>query len=268
MSAYVLDNKAELEELRLRALEAWCDPITTEHLTKLGVAPGWRCLEVGAGRGSIASWLADRVGEGGKVVAIDLDLTLLEKHRRPNLELRRMNVLEGPLPEHEFDLVHARHVVGHLGTRRHEAIRRMAAALKPRGYLVIEDNDFVWNETKEWPFSDAEMGALLQRVWIGLAKVFETGGYDITWGRRIAPALLEAGLVEVAGEARAQIRGRTEESAALTRLPIVMFREALLRTGIVTEAELERAFEWFARPDVKFVGTSPLIVSAWGRRPF
>src|SRR3546814_9563002 len=33
------------------------------------VQPGWRCLEVGAGRGSMAVWLVEQVGESGEVVA-------------------------------------------------------------------------------------------------------------------------------------------------------------------------------------------------------
>ena len=63
---YLLDQSWELEAERLRLLEIVHDPFTTSLLTGLGVAPGWRCLEVGAGRGSMASWLADKVGDGGK----------------------------------------------------------------------------------------------------------------------------------------------------------------------------------------------------------
>jgi signal transduction histidine kinase len=39
------------------------------------VQPGWGCLEVGAGRGSMAVWLAEQVGESGEVVATDIDVT-------------------------------------------------------------------------------------------------------------------------------------------------------------------------------------------------
>jgi hypothetical protein len=52
----------EAENERLRLVEAFADPITARHVEAVGVLPGWRCLEVGAGRGSIARLLAERVG--------------------------------------------------------------------------------------------------------------------------------------------------------------------------------------------------------------
>ncbi len=266
MSTYILDQTSELEAERLRHLEAWADPITTEHLTTLGVGPGWRCLEVGAGRGSIASWLADRVGESGKVVAIDLDLSLLEKHRRPNLEPRRLNVLEDALPQGEFDLVHARLVVSHLGTKRLEAVQRMAAALKSGGYLMIEDTDLLWNQAKEWPSSDPETASLAHKLWVGLAKVFEKGQHDVNWGRWNAPSLRNAGLMEIRGEGRCSIGGGSS-GRALTRLTALRFRDPLLRMGALAEDEFEHLTEMLLNPSSDSVEMGPMMVSAWGRRP-
>jgi hypothetical protein len=47
-------EKDEMELNRLRLLERIFDPSTTRHLEIIGVADGWRCLEVGAGAGSMA----------------------------------------------------------------------------------------------------------------------------------------------------------------------------------------------------------------------
>ena len=58
------------EHERLAVLEANYDPGTFRLLEDCGVAPGWRCAEVGAGRGSVAAWLADAVGPEGSVVAL------------------------------------------------------------------------------------------------------------------------------------------------------------------------------------------------------
>ena len=43
------------------------------------MGPGWRCAELGAGAGSMARWMADRVGESGSVTAIDRDTSLLKE---------------------------------------------------------------------------------------------------------------------------------------------------------------------------------------------
>src|SRR5258708_15435047 len=109
MAGYILDQTWVREAERLGALERCGDPLTVDHLCRAGVGAGWRCLEVGAGRGSIARWLADRVGDLGAVMAIDLDTTLLEQHPHPNLEVRRLDILSDPLPGEAFHLVPARH---------------------------------------------------------------------------------------------------------------------------------------------------------------
>ena len=58
------------EVVRFRLGEAGCDPATTRCLIAIGVTQGWRCLDVGAGGGSVARWLAERVGPDGSVVAV------------------------------------------------------------------------------------------------------------------------------------------------------------------------------------------------------
>src|SRR5215207_5503628 len=103
-SGYVFDNANSQTNLRFAAVSEMYDPGTVRHLTELGVGLGWRCLEVGAGGGSIASWLCDRVASDGAVVATDLDTTVLRELSRRNLEIRVHDVLKDDLPQGEFDL--------------------------------------------------------------------------------------------------------------------------------------------------------------------
>ena len=58
---------------RFAALSALFDSTTRRHLADRGVAPGWHCLEVGGGSGSIATWLSERVGPTGRVTVTDVD---------------------------------------------------------------------------------------------------------------------------------------------------------------------------------------------------
>ena len=52
---YALASVEHAPELsRLQKLQAINDPATLSRLDEIGVAAGWRCLEVGAGAGSIA----------------------------------------------------------------------------------------------------------------------------------------------------------------------------------------------------------------------
>lgn len=96
-------NNATVQRQRLQALEALLDEGTTRVLEHRGVSQGWRCLELGAGGGSIASWLCTRVAPGGSVVGTDLDTTSLEELEHPNLESRVHDVAKDELPEGDFD---------------------------------------------------------------------------------------------------------------------------------------------------------------------
>src|SRR5262245_38238895 len=85
----------ELERTRLREREM--DPATIRRFMALGVSQGWRCLEVGAGGGSIVRWLADHVGSTGRVVVIDIDTRFLEDLDLPNVEVRCQDITSNEL---------------------------------------------------------------------------------------------------------------------------------------------------------------------------
>lgn len=118
--------------------ELW-DAFTFRRLAGVGVGPGWRCLEIGAGTGSVAAWLAERVGPTGMVVATDVETRWLEALATSNLEVRHHNVADDPV-DHGYDLIHLRLVLEHLPGRA-GVVAKLAAALRPGGHLVVEDYD-------------------------------------------------------------------------------------------------------------------------------
>jgi ubiquinone/menaquinone biosynthesis C-methylase UbiE len=80
MTQYVLPRwgAEDIERERLALLERYHDPLTSRQLDAIGVGQGWRCLDVGAGGGSVTRLLAERIGDTGSVLATDLDPRLLE----------------------------------------------------------------------------------------------------------------------------------------------------------------------------------------------
>ena len=142
MHKYAFDPTWIHARQRLRGLEHLLDPGTIRHLKALCAGEGWHCLEVGAGGGSIAEWLCQRVGRNGYVMATDLDTRFLEALTRSNLDVRRHDIVSEDLPEGRFDLVLSRLVVGHppvwvsVRARTHRSPRRRArisAFLRHRG---------------------------------------------------------------------------------------------------------------------------------------
>src|SRR5438045_9472492 len=141
MTAYALDQAWHAERDRLDSLASRCDARSLEWCARLGLSEGWHCLDVGAGTGSLARLLAERVGPAGSVVALDVDTRFVEPFATERLHVVQADVTAEPLPEARFDLVHARLVLEHLAARD-EVLRSMAAALRPGGRLLVEDFDW------------------------------------------------------------------------------------------------------------------------------
>src|SRR4030095_13516138 len=105
---YTWDNAMVEGRRRLALLERTLDTTTLRYLEDIGVRAGWRCLDVGAGGGSVTQRLCDLVGIAGRVCALDLDARFLRALDRANLDVREEDVVDVALPEGAFDLVHTR----------------------------------------------------------------------------------------------------------------------------------------------------------------
>lgn len=261
---YFLEQRSwEREAERLRALERWCDPYTTEVLARTGVGPGWRCLEVGAGAGSIARWLAAAVGDEGHVLAVDLETDLLEDAKTANLEVRRLDVLAEPLPVASFDLVHAREVLGH-PPDPDVALDRMIDALRPGGWLVVGAADFACCELGRWPTHPPEAAPAVTAVIVAGLDLIKTPGYDDRLGRSLVDRLHAHRLSEIGGEIRAPLADRDgcREWMALT---VERTAQQLLASGRVDERELRGFRAVLDPPEGSIAG--PLYAYGWGRKP-
>src|SRR5829696_8043190 len=137
---YVYDPGWELETQRLLANEAIWDTGTIHHLRRIGVTGGWRCLELGAGCGSIARHLADLVAPGGEVVATDLVTERLDWLADHGVTVWRHDVVADDLPSARFDLIHARMLAQHL-PELDLVVSRLVRSLRPGGWLYLEDTD-------------------------------------------------------------------------------------------------------------------------------
>ncbi|PWU18260.1 MAG: SAM-dependent methyltransferase, partial [Candidatus Rokuibacteriota bacterium] len=210
---YLYEHGWDEERVRLAGLEVALDAGTREHLLRLGVKPGVRCLEIGAGGGAIACWLAEQVAPGGVVVATDLETDFLESTAAeyPTLQVLRHDLMAEDLPG-GFDLVHARYLVEWLPDKA-LALGRMVAALRPGGVLLDEEPD--WVTIFETPESSA-----LRHVMIAAMRYLEaTCPIDTHYGRRLVDDLEAAGLLDVQAEGRcAIVRGGSPPAAHFLRL--------------------------------------------------
>jgi SAM-dependent methyltransferase len=259
-SIYTLDNAGKEASARFDALAAMYDPVTIRHLEERGVSSGWHCLEVGGGGGSIAAWLAARVGSAGHVVVTDIDPRFIESLQVPNLEVRRHDIVNDPLPEAAFDLVHSRLVLLHL-PEREKALARMVAALKPGGWLVDEEFD----ASSMPPNPAANPGEVLLKTLVASRRVMEDRGADDRgFARRLFSRLRAHGLVDVAAAANIFMWDSGSPGVSLLRANFEQLRSNMIDAGYITEEEFNQDIARLDDPG--FMMPSPIMWTAWGRR--
>ena len=118
MAGYVWRHDLKGEAERLRLMSDLLDPSSEFHLQRIGVGTAWRCLEIGAGNGSLSQWLAQRVGPAGHVIASDIRTDLMEGIAGGNLEVRKFDVVHDEPSDAPYDLIAIRALLHHLPERR------------------------------------------------------------------------------------------------------------------------------------------------------
>src|SRR5260370_38744581 len=101
MGRYAFARSWGREDERLAALDRQLDPVSQAAIGQLGLAAGWRCWEAGAGRGSMAAWLADQVTGSGSVLATDIDINGLSGLHQANITVARHDLEHEDVPAGE-----------------------------------------------------------------------------------------------------------------------------------------------------------------------
>jgi SAM-dependent methyltransferase len=278
------------------------NPSTFRRIDALGIRPGWRCWEVGAGGPTVPAWLARRVVPGGYVLATDIDVAALPEATdvaalpeatdvaalpeatdvaalpeatdvaalpeatdvaalpeaaEPGFEVLQHDVAAERAPAAGFDLVHARLVVMHLADRG-AALAAMTGALRPGGWLLLEDADLSLQPLAcpDEAGPAEQLANKIRRASVGLR------GDNLAFGRTLPRLLRGAGLAEVGADAYLPIAG--PDSARLEQTMIERQRDRLLAAGLLTAAEIDRHLADVAAGRLDL--TTFTVVSAWGRK--
>lgn len=232
---YIFTETQYAQELeRLQAIEKIFDSTSHQRLKSTGVTTNWRCLEVGAGAGSITQWLAGAVGEGGQVVAVDLDTRFVA-----NLEVSNVEVLEGdiqhlPLEKQSFDLVHTRYVLIH-NPNAHAVLSRVLDLVKPGGWIVLEEPDFV--AARAIAGEDVACRSV-NNVNRAIEQMFTAKGMDYSFGAKL-PALLQPyDLQSFAVDMDTHLAQGGSGIATMMKMSTMQLAEKYFETGVVTQADI------------------------------
>jgi SAM-dependent methyltransferase len=235
---------------------------------QIGIAQGWRVVEIGCGPRGCLELLSSRVGPTGFVTGVELSdnavqlaLQFLSERRINNVEVRQGNAAATDLPRERFDLATARLVLVNI-PEPDKVVSEMAALVRNGGVVALHEAD--WSAH----VCDPPLPAW-DRLKQALVSYSEAKGIDLNIGRRVARMLRNAGLIDIRVNPLIHVYGPDH-----SRRPILLqfannLRDRLVAEGFICEAEFADCVssleQHLSAPETLVV--SHLFIQAWGRKP-
>jgi ubiquinone/menaquinone biosynthesis C-methylase UbiE len=259
---YVHQNNSDhTESERLRKLEALFDPRSQAFIKKIGLRKGHSVLEAGAGRGGLLPWLWETVGSRGHVTAVDLKTRFIDHIQQPNLEVLEGDLTEMDLGKEKYDLIHERYVLTHIADYR-DVLKKMLSALKPGGWLLLEDADF---SVAEFQTPDPQLGKAFHATIQARNLLFGKKRIDFAFGRHLVKLLSQFGFMNIQEEAYAPLDHGGDGTAEIMRLSTLQLWNQYLETEAATQEDLQTFVNIAGDPGQAAVYYS--TISAWGQKP-
>lgn len=244
---------------RLDALAMLWDEGSQALIDRLGIRPKWRCLELGAGTGSLAHWLSYRCPRG-HVTATDIDLRFLTGQNlaaRPNVQVLMHDAVDGPdFVADSFDLIHSRAVLTHIPDR-HQVLTRATAWLAPGGWILLEEPTLFPAATSPHP--------ALRRLQAAYTAIMGSWlGSDLDWARRLPTELQDLGLEPCGMNVRVMVIGDGGPGDAFWRTALEQVGPFMTAESLLTTEELDDITHFLDEPgclDMSFA-----LVSTWARK--
>ena len=191
MTTFMLEPTATATGQPVSFPDTRYERVTRRHLEAIGAGPGWRCLVVGGPR-SVTGWLETRVGETATTLG-DLDARWMDSSDGAILEV---GLPTEPLPVGWFDLAVVQlgriHVLD-----RPRAVHNLLAAVRPGGWMLIEDTVTLPFELPDDGTAGASPSA---RLTDAIRTVAQDHAAELEWARRVPGLLRARGCSEVTAE--------------------------------------------------------------------
>lgn len=160
----------------------------------LGLGAGGVALDVGTGTGAVALRMKPRIGDDGRVVAIDAKREMLVRGARAAagsaIGWVQADAQSMPFTSERFDVVVCQHVLP-LVPDRHAALREMRRVLRRGGRLGVA----VWSPIERNPASAALADVVERYVSTELATWYRTGPFGYGSIEVLAADLATTGFV-------------------------------------------------------------------------
>ena len=232
MSQYIFDHKSEEEEFhRLQMVEAANDHTTIALLEETKIQPGWHCMELGTGAGSMLRWLGQRVGLTGLAVGVDKNTHYLQNVSSPPFQVYQGTFPDVALP-HAFDLIHGRYVLIHNQSDM-DILHKMFSLLKPGGWAVFEEPDFT--STK---LARPEVNKAQARVNEAICHMFLNAGLDPGYALHLPSKLEHTGFHIVRAQSIMHLCPGQSAMANVMSESARVLQQEYCNTGLCSSADI------------------------------
>jgi len=265
---YVLGYSDE-EMRRLQKQAALWHSATRRFLEDVGITAGMKVLDVGAGAGDVTLLLAEKVGPGGQVIAVDSNPASLDFawRRVEAAAFTNVSFVQGDITQMDFavdfDAIVGRFILQHLSDPV-AVLARLARSLRPEGCIGFQELDQTRISYSLPPVT------LYDQAFFWIREAVSRAGIDPHIGMRLYSILLDAGLPapQMCGEAVVGagpdwIGYEVIAGTVQSLLPLI------LKFGIATEQEVDiDTLAVRLREEIvsqRSVGRGPDVISAWTR---
>jgi SAM-dependent methyltransferase len=262
-SGYLWDNSDDLAAVHLGALTDLYDAVCREQITAVvGDLTGLHCLELAPGNGSLATWMADEVDDGGEVTAVDRDTRHVRAH--PRLRVVRADLRHGIPGDGLYDVIVARLFLNHADFRD-ALVKDAIERLRPGGWLVtIDQSPLRPEQMVAWTADPGDPG-IVSGAQSVLMRLLRDHGNDTTWARRALGVYRDAGLTDVKERVWAVDWPGGGPGCTLLRVGYRQVHHQLLRHGL-SGSQLERLYTVLQDPEGIVIHGHPLVI-VWARKP-
>jgi SAM-dependent methyltransferase len=198
--------------------------------------PGQRVLDVGCGSGTITKSIADRVGESGQVVGIDVSRELIDVAKARYTDVPQLTFMLADVLEFEtatpFDLVTAARTLQWMSAYE-RALAAMAALAADGGWIAVLDYD---HTRIEW---SPDAPPSMRRFYDLFLKWRADAGMNNVLARDLPEAFAALGLVDISVTDESECHRRQDasfvEAAGIWKKVAELRGPQLVRDGYITE---------------------------------
>jgi len=261
-----LDESMEFNIDRLINQSKCWEPETDLLFDRIGIQPGWKCLDSGCGPIGVIPSLSKHIGDTGLIVGLDENPHYLSAAKRSlcsdnntNIDLLMGNIYSPSLKEGSFDLCHARFIMNEKGCDT-ELLDIMIKLSQPGGVIVSQESD--WTTWKCYPPQPA-----WSRIRDAMIRLFDLKGGDINAGLRTYHLFYQANLsdIQVRSAIKAMPVGHPYRSD-LVKFALVE-KKQLLDAQILPEEEFNASIKMCNKiiDDPAIIIYSYALTQVWGR---